>query len=311
MSLRRVSLIACIIGVGVCGLSSLADDVTLIIAWGASLGGVISICGTLSNIYTQRSASPIHRTRAMAASHASYGFASFLAPVAVAYVLSSNQPWSNLYYYIFPVFLSLAAYCLIFAPDSQISPDANSVQPLTLTFPQVIDVTVVLFYVTGEVLVSMWMTAWLVEAGRTINEGAVWTSVFFVLMTATRLLCSFFLTRRWENFVLVSSLVFSILFFILGKVFTLPLLIACTGFLGPFFPLFVARTSIKFPNSDRTIVIWIISMMQLVLALMNLSVGKIAASFNIGTAYWLPPGLIAISAALLLYSLRRPPAGNS
>jgi hypothetical protein len=155
----------------------------------------------------------------------------------------------------------------------------------------------------------MWMTTWAVSHGRTLQEGAEYTSMFFVLMTVTRLVCSFFVTARWMWVVIWSSLIASVVFFTVGRLLDLPWLVAGMGLLGPFFPLYVSYVTVRYPDRDRTMVIWILSLMQGLLAVMNLSVGQLAVRFGIDVAYWLAPVMIVVCMALLTVVRRSKPRG--
>ena len=299
VSIRFASILASFLGILICGFSLVSRGTSEIILWGATVGGVVSLCGTLSNLFTQRSSSPIHRTRAMAASHAAYGLASFAAPMIAAPVLVDAQAWPQLFVWAIPAFAVLILLCLWLAPESKATAPQETLQSIGLSKEQWLVVAVVILYVGGEVLASMWMTSWVVSAGASLQVGARYTAIFFALMTATRLICAIFLPQRWIPLVLWLSLLVPIVCFVTGRIFDVPLLVSCTGLLGPFFPLFLSRASVKFPGKDRTLTIWILSLMQILLALVHLVVGEIAGKFGMSLAYWLPPVFLAMSALLM------------
>lgn len=304
--LNRISLRLATAGaafLAVClGISVLwVDQSKDLIFWGALLGGVVSLCGALSNLFVQRAAPHRIRSRAMAAAHASYGLASFIAPLVVAALLASGVSWRFLYIGMIPVFVALTAYCWRAIPSR--AKQSLHMQDLPqaghLTLQQWLMVLVILLYVAGEVLTSMWMTTWFVSRGKDIETGAYYTAVFFALMTITRILCSFLLKPEWQQRVLWASLVVPVSCFTAGRVFEIDWLIPCMGLLGPFFPVYVAQLGIRFPDRDRTIAIWVVSLMQATLGLMHISVGELAQKLGMNLAYWMAPLVLVVCGLVL------------
>lgn len=305
-SLRRLSLAVGLLAGVFCLSSYMIDSIPRLYLWGALLGGTVSMMGTVSNLFTQRAAPAHLRHRAMSGVHAAYGFASFFAPLIAADVLIIPEHWHRLYLWAIPPIALLMFASFRFAPVE--SPKHGTTkQAVRLDFEHWLVIAVMVSYVAGEVISSMWMTTWAVSNGHTLQEGAEYTAMFFVLMTVTRLLCSLFVTTRWMWVVIWSSLVVSALSFTLGRIFDVPWLVAGMGCLGPFFPLYVSYVTVRYPERDRTMVIWILSLMQGLLAVMNLSVGQLAVRFGIDVAYWLAPVMIMVALALLVI-VRKPKA---
>lgn len=310
-SLRRLSLAVGLLASVFCLSSYFVDSIPRLYLWGAFLGGTVSVMGTVSNLFTQRSAPAHLRHRAMSGVHAAYGFASFFAPLIAAKVVSIPQHWPRLYLFaLLPIALLMFVSFKV-APKESPKSGATTKQAVRLDFEHWLVIAVMVFYVAGEVISSMWMTTWAVANGHTLQEGAAYTAMFFVLMTVTRLLCSFFVTARWMWVVMWSSLIVSALSFALGRVLNLPWLVAGMGCLGPFFPLYVSYVTVRYPDRDRTMVIWILSLMQGLLAIMNLSVGQLAVRFGIDVAYWLAPVMIVLALALLVLVRRQKQVGAS
>ena len=76
------------------------------------------------------------------------------------------------------------------------------------------------------------------------------------------------------------------------------------GLVGPFFPLFVSYLTVRFPERDRTLVIWLLAAIQGTLAAMNFTIGHVADSFGMDVAYWLPLELIGACMVLLAVFFR-------
>lgn len=303
-SLRRMSIVAGTLVAALCMTAFFVDTIPRLYLWAGLLGGMLSVLGTLSNLFTQRSAPPLYRHRAMSGVHAAYGLASFIAPLVAAKILLIPTRWHWIYIGVTLPILALVFVCMRVAPTDSPNKGTDTKQAVHLKWEHWLVVGVMIFYVAGEVVTSMWMTTWAVSRGHTLQQGAEYTSLFFILMMITRLFCSFFVTTRWMWVVIWSSLILSALFFTLGRLLDLPWLVAGMGCLGPFFPLYMSYVTIRYPHRDRTIVIWILGLMQALLAVMNLCVGHLAVSFGIDLAYWLAPAMIAVSLMLLLI-LRR------
>ena len=308
-SLRRLSIAIGLLSGLFCLSAYFIYSIPRLYIWAAVLGGTVSTMGTVSNLFTQRSAPAHLRFRAMSGVHAAYGFASFFAPLIAAEVLIVPEHWHRLYLYALIPIAVLMVACFRVAPVESPKMGTITKQAVRLDFEHWLVIAVMVSYVAGEVISSMWMTTWAVSNGHTLQEGAEYTAMFFVLMTVTRLLCSFFVTPRWMWVVIWASLIVSALSFTLGRLFDLPWLVAGMGFLGPFFPLYVSYVTVRYPDRDRTMVIWILSLMQGVLAVMNLSVGQLAVRFGIDAAYWLAPTMIVVALLLLVIVRRTNPVG--
>lgn len=304
-SLRRVSLFFGGVACFFCLSSLFVNSISALYIWAAMLGGMVSVLGTLSNLFTQRAAPHQYRHRAMSGVHAAYGLASFIAPLIAAAVLRVPEHWQRMYVAAIAALVVLILICYRFAPSDSAQKGTTEKQAVKLDGEHWLVIGVMVSYVAGEVITSMWMTSWAVANGHSLQKGAEYTSFFFVLMTVTRLLCSFFVSTRWMWVVIWSSLIVSAMSFTLGRLLDLPWLVAGMGCLGPFFPLYVSYVTVRFPDRDRTMVIWILAAMQALLAIMNLSVGHLAVKYGIDAAYWLAPTMIVLTMVLLKISERK------
>ena len=301
-SLRTIGLFACLVCLSVCVSVLLVHSVAGLTVWGALVGGGISIMGSLSSIYADRSADEKFKTRAMSACHATYGLASFGAPIFASAILLQPEHWRNIYLYLIPLIILLAIFCNFYAPTESAKNSGLEKQEIKLDFSQSLSVIVMIFYVGAEVLTAMWLTTWFVSNGETLQNGSLATAIFFAIMTVTRMLCSLISSDRWIMPVIWFSLISSLLFFVIGRLTGNFWLIPMMGLLGPFFPLFVTSTSKRFPRKGRVILIWMLTAMQGLLAFMNLFTGFLAQTFGMPIAFWLPAFLLTICIVLLLVS---------
>jgi hypothetical protein len=124
----------------------------------------------------------------------------------------------------------------------------------------------------------------------------------------TRFLCFLLVRPRYETLVLVGCLTLGALFGILGQQghsWALPLM----GIVGPFFPLTMARISIKFPSTWKQMMMNVYVCIQLMLALMHVSVGRVADTLGIGTAFLLAPAFLLLALVLMIPLLKPQPRG--
>ena len=299
-SLRTVSLVAAFLLIILCAATYFVTSVNHLYFWAACVGGIVSVMGALSNLYVKVAAPPAVISRAMSGVHAAYGLASFIAPLIAGQILEVPDHWRWIYFFAIIPAIVLGLVCMKVAPRESSRKGTDVKQAIWLKPEHCLAIGVMIFYVAGEVITSMWMTSWLVSHGRTLQEGAEYTALFFALMTGTRLLCSVFVTVRWMWVVMWSALILAAVSFTCGRLLHLPWLVAGMGLLGPFFPLYMSHLTMIYPSRDRTIVIWVLATMQGLLAVMNLSMGQLATYYGIDVAYWLAPLMIGVSASLLL-----------
>jgi fucose permease len=273
-----------------------------LLALGALLGLAVSGLGSVSNLIVLQNTSAEYKARMMCFLHSMYGVGSFLAPGVVGWTVGKGLRWQ--------VSLLVAAPLLALAwlgtrsLGTEIH-GAVSGARRKLDASQWLVVAMVAFYVGGEVLISTWMMTYLVEAkGMTVVEAAPYATAFFVAMGVTRLLCVFALRPAFETPVLVGSLAVGMGAFLLGRVGP-PWALSLSGLFGPFFPLIIARLGKAFPVQARSITLVIIGVMQVTLAFLHLGVGWLTDGVGIGTAYWMPLGLLGASLFTLIIYIPR------
>jgi fucose permease len=265
-------------------------------------GGLISLFGSMANLNVIRGSTLQDRAKFFCGLHTMYGLGSLCAPEVAKRLLAGGYSWSYTVLAILPL-----AVLLLFgtfgmprhAIETKPVKKAGSIHKM-----QILILGIFAIYVAGEVMTSMWMASYLVESVHlTVVDAAPYLSGFFLIMAITRILCFFSMKPQLEIFILIFSLVGAIVFFGVGysgSIWAFPLV----GLLGPFFPLFLARLGKTFPDSVRSLTLWILASNQLTQACFHFVVGGLADRLGIRTAYGLPFILLAGCFGLLLWYLR-------
>lgn len=300
-SLKQIGTIVLLYTSMVCAASLAVDSKPKILFWGALIGGCLSNLGSLANLYVQAGAEDSRRGQMMAALHSIYGLSSFFAPWLAGLVLSEPTRWSYLFALAAPFGLLLAGF-IHFKIHNPIENAKNGQhrQPIALEPIHVLAVITLIMYVVAETLTSTWLSTYLVkEQNFSIRQASAYTSGFFALMFITRIICGLWATPRWHRAIIWTSLISSLICFIIGRFFNLPILLAGMGLLGPVFPLFVTWLGLRFPERDRTLLLWTLSGMQAALATMNYLTGTLADLVGFSAAFWLPALVTLLTIALL------------
>lgn len=299
-SKREIVLTTCVAGFFLMAAGFLVGGFIALVAFGFLLGIFISAAGAMANLLVMDGTDAKSRSRFLCLLHLMYGLGSFLAPTIGGLILDLHVSWP---------------YCLLVACIGQASlfffsrktlpkverkvvrqaPDLGKLEPASL-----LGISVFGAYVAGEVLVSAWMSTYLVEAGNfSISEAAPYVTGFFAMMALTRGLC--FLTIRpvHEKWILTGCLVVSAAMFTIGRL-GYPAAFSLAGILGPFFPIFLSRMATQFPKSAATVSLVALAAGQLTLALGHVLMGEIIDHVGIATGYWLPPAVLAFTVLLLL-----------
>jgi len=273
-----------------------------LMAWAVLIGVAISGMGSVCNLLMILGTDASHRARGFSGLHVMYGLGSFVAPLAVAATLSKSVGWQVV---LWPSLLGLAVWIVLLgrADDGSFRPAAEP-KPFRPDAGAFWLVGTFCLYVVGEVTVSTWLSAYLVEArGLTIPESTSYLSGFFVLMTGSRLLCSMFLRQEGEVLVVGGSLLAAVVFFCLGMrgwswAFSL------TGIFGPVFPVLLARLSRRYGSNSERLTLWVLMSTQLSLGISQFVVGNLTDRFGVGTSYWVAPGILVLTLGSLFFYLR-------
>lgn len=299
---RAVTWASLAFGFMTCGAATLVHSYWQLLLFAGALGVCTSVLGTMSNVVIISNTATERAGRNMALLHVMYGAGSTLGTVAVGQVLAHTLPWSLTLLVLIPVIAGLAWQTRALTSTSL--PDGRPrQQPLGLAGEHWLIVWLFAFYVAGEVLTSMWMTTFLVEAdGKAVGDAAWFATTFFVIMTASRLILMVIPVQRWAHYLLGGSLVAGLVFSVLGLTYLrwcLPLV----GLLGPFFPLLLARASQLYPQRNRTIVVYVIIGMQVALGTLHFIIGQISHIASVSLTYWIAPLCLAIACVLFTWHM--------
>ena len=281
---RTVTACICLGGLAVGVLAPFVSSFALLLGLAAILGMTVSTLGTMSNILLVEGAPKDLRGRFLAGMHTMYGVGSMSAASVVGIGLGKGFHWSTLYTIAVPVYLFLLIFVLL-KLKRQGTPGPTTVQSWRLDPAQALVVVCFTLYVAGEVTTSMWMTTFLVQTrGLTISEATPYLTAYFLALTISRLACAFIVPVEKEQLVVRAALAVSIVAFLCAA--TGPSwAFGLVGLFGPFFPLFLARASRRFPEKWRSITIWSVVVFNMGIGVANLILGQLADQFGIGRAF--------------------------
>ncbi len=291
---RTVMIFICSLGLCAGLFAPLVASFGALLFLAGLLGMTVSMLGTMCNILLVEGAPLDLRSRFLAGMHTMYGIGSMSAASFVGFGLGHGFHWSTLYLVALPLYAALLVFSWKKLKRTG-EGGARTVQSARLTPMQALVVVVFALYVAGEVSTSMWMTTFLVKTrGFTVSEATPYLSLYFLAMAVTRFGCAFWLKTKDEKFVLRLALCVPLVASALawsGRSWALPLI----GLFGPFFPVFLARTSRRFPDKWRSITIWSVVIMNVSIGIANVSVGSLADHFGINVAFRLPALFLALA----------------
>lgn len=202
---------ACLI-LGVIGYASSSNlilFITFIFFIGLGLGSLeLSGSNIISSIHTQ------HKGRYLNLLNAFYGIGSVITPVLAGFLLSSGTSWRMVYRYSLIVIIPITVYFLLMKYPKE-SPVKEKDEKADLkAFLQIISkkevllMYVVIFaYVATEIGMATWLVEFFQKAKHiSVTASSMYLSIYFVGMTAGRLLGSLFVDKVGH---LKSLLIFS------------------------------------------------------------------------------------------------------
>jgi len=302
-----VILILAVIGAVTCAIAPAVNSFAMLIVLAIFSGSLMSMLGSLANILILSGTPLASQGRMLSALHTMYGIGAAFASWSVGYSITHGIRWWMLFTGCLPLFLMLYPLAAkrkeVQIPEEK---EARFQSPRLFGF-QYLAMTVFCLYVAGEVTTSMWMTSWLMNTKNlSIETATTILSSYFIVLLAARFLCAMFVTQKLEKAILLLSLALPpvVLFLVISDLVS-PWFLLAIGLYGPFFPVYLARVSRSSPSNWRSLTIWTIVAMNLLLALGHLFLGKLADNFGIGTAYFLPVASLSLAfIALCLYFLR-------
>jgi fucose permease len=265
-------------------------------------GGLNTSIGMFSNIMVMRVSTPANEGRLLSALHTLYGVGSLIVAALIGWLLDSGLPWTIAAMLTWIPILYMLIHAIGLRRQRRSA--AVETQHARLKFIHILLFVIFGLYVAGEVTTSMWMTTYLCEVlGFSEAHASFYLSGFFIAMTVTRIFATMFATQRWQ----VPMLWFAILLPILCHGLALSglgLALCAAGFLGPFFPVLLARVKSSFPKEWRAVTGWIVFAIQMTMIFVHLGVGRLASAVGMKIAYLAPMGFFIVLIPILALYLR-------
>ncbi|MDC7227739.1 MAG: MFS transporter [Spirochaetales bacterium] len=247
-------------------------------------GGLIDVTANLTIRMTADSSRIGHRLNQLAFFH---GFGAILSPLFAGIVLSLTAQWRRIYFFaaLLTVLLVIVIFVLIRKADirqlKEETPEKLTIHPGVILLGGAL-----FFYMTLEAGISGWM----VEYGKNSvgigeREALFYLSLFFILLTAGRLLSSFYVDRFGLYRSILLNFIVIFVFVAGGVTFKfLFVLIPCSGlFMAPIFPTTVALISNELDSSNIRILGFFFAIAGLGGIFGPWMIGLLAAEFSLQT----------------------------
>ena len=271
------------------------------------VGTSIGMLGVVQNLMVLTSVSADKISKAQSGLHSMYGLASLFSPLLVNLCLGFFQNWRS-------VFLLTSIACLLFSfcvvwnrkkftrSVHKKSDEEKILVPVVETKKSIIFGFMIATYVLAEILVSTRITLYLTRVYEfEIEHANYYTSAFFVLLLAGRVVFTFWHPAWTKKQLLIGSLAGSLLCLSLGLLVH-PLFLVLTGLtMSVFYPISMASLSTIFKRYVHTATSWAIALSSVCVITMHASVGYMTQRFGIAAAFWLGPAVLLICFMLLIY----------
>ena len=288
----------------------LVQDYRSFLIFAFLLGGLLTALGTVSSLTMMGEVEGPKLASSLSLLHVMYGAGSLMGPAVASRLLSEGWHWVGLMH-LGLVGLALCAGMSI-SNSSKASPapaevngDSKKSVKNGSRGLQVLLLLTFATYVAGEVVGSMWMTTYLVEAQRmTVEAAAPYVSGFFLFMAISRALTFFARAPALQTWLMTGCLGVALVAFCVGlsgQLWAFPAL----GLLGPFYPLFMSRVTHVFPTTWQKMTLWAIISMQVALLGSHWAVGEVLTHFGAAIAFRFPAIMILATLFLTLVYLRQ------
>lgn len=271
------------------------------------VGTSIGMLGVVENLMVLTSVSADKISKAQSGLHSMYGLASLFSPLLVNLCLSFFHNWRS-------VFLLTSICCLLFSvcvvwkrkeftrSVHNKSEEEKVLVPAIETKKSIFFGFIISTYVLAEILVSTRITLYLTRVYEfEIEHANYYTSAFFILLLAGRVVFTFWHPAWPKKKLLIVSLFGSLLCLSLGLLVH-PLFLVLTGLaMSVFYPISMACLSTIFKRYVQTATSWAIALSSVCVITMHASVGYMTQKFGIGNAFWMGPAVLLICLILVFY----------
>lgn len=289
------------------GLSGIFNSAPLLYLASIVQGTGMGINGMNMNLMVEAGTPVTHRRRVYGALHATYGVASFLAPLLFSGLKMAGFKWQGFF-----LILAFIGPLLFFLPkrkgDDVFSqaPAASNDLPIPMYYLLTLSLCVGM-YVASEIVVSSRLVLFLEESHKMSNaEASTYLSGFFILLMGGRLSLGLFHIPIKGHILLISSLVLTTIFSFLGNY--IPVFYSLTGLsMSVFFPSFMDWIAETFPSEFQRVTKFALSGIGIHLVMMHLGFGKLADSLGVNKAMMLVLILSLTSLGFLTFALLNRP----
>ena len=300
------------------------------------LGGAITSMGTISNLLLLMASEgkiassdeasrtnpqnsldvrSARRAKMMAGLHLMYGLGSLVAPAVATISVGRGWPWPSMF--ILPLAMLVPVMIMTLPMDEKHSGTSPGMKPPGLppekkthgiwhnvSSGEWFVVAIFLAYVTGEVLTSMWMPAFLIaHFGLSYENANQKAAGFFMVFSLARLGVLILMRDKFHKPFIYVPLFAAATAMIAATVISQPgqadsalvFLFPAAGMIGPFFPMMLARVCTIYNKSWQRLTVIILTTMQVALALSHLILGAVFDHLGAQRAYLIPPLLLLIA----------------
>jgi MFS transporter, FHS family, glucose/mannose:H+ symporter len=278
----------------------------MILAGGICYGLGMGSNHVILNCMVAQATAPSQRTRSFNFLHVMYGLAALSAPLLITWLRVVTTGWQQIF------LLSIGLPLLIFSASLPVaSPrpravDAGGPRPhyLRLLFTPTCLYYAAVFglYVAAELCVSIWLVLYVDRLGTyTLAQSTNFLTLFFVAMTAIRLLMGLFLKGHHYKRILLISSSGGVFFGCLG-IYGHPIFLSLSAAaMAPFFPVMFASLSHEVTEDLEVVTSWVMGTVFVAIALGQAMMGWLSDHYSMAVAMHLPVVLlVVVSMALWL-----------
>ena len=302
-SLLFVGVLMLVVGCAVVGFSGNFD---WLLSGSLFFGLGIGFMAVAQNLLVAEGVESKLRSRALSGLHATYGLASFLAPLLAASATKSFGNWSSAFY----VVAGFSFLCLVFQVVIQPEPkfvlhksaQDNSGDKKRISKKALAMIcTFFAFYVVAEILISTRLALYMrTYYAMDLTQSAEYVTLFFLFLLIGRATFAFVHLPFSLKSQLNGSLIGSIVLICLGLKFH-PFFLALSGLtMAPYYPLCVSYISEISKDLSRTFLAYAMSFQSLSVVAMHLGVGYMTDHYGLAFAFGV--GILALVISVICLS---------